>query len=132
MIGFNALYLFLLAGVAGYVLIARVPSILHLPLMSGSNFIHGVVLVGSMLVLGHAEGPLQTVIGFLAVVAAAANAVGGYVVTDRMLAMFESAHAKQTRAPADQSKLNDSASGASTQKVSDNVEPDATSDESDS
>lgn len=86
--GFVALYIFMLAGVAGYVVIAQVPSILHTPLMSGSNFIHGVVLAGAMLALGHAEGALQTTLGFLAVVAAAANAVGGYVVTDRMLAMF--------------------------------------------
>ncbi len=86
---FVALYLFMLAGIAGYVLIANVPSILHTPLLSGSNFIHGVVLVGAMLALGHAEGVLQVTIGFLSVVAASANAVGGYVVTDRMLAMFE-------------------------------------------
>jgi len=88
MTGFTALYLFMLAGIGGYVLIARVPSILHTPLMSGSNFIHGVVLVGAMLATGHAEGSLQTFIGFISVAAAAANAVGGYVVTDRMLAMF--------------------------------------------
>jgi len=89
MSGIVALYLFMLAGIAGYVLIARVPSILHTPLMSGSNFIHGVVLAGAMIALGHAEGLLQTLIGFIAVVAAAANAVGGYVVSDRMLALFE-------------------------------------------
>lgn len=86
---FVALYLFMLAGIAGYVLIANVPSILHTPLLSGSNFIHGVVLVGSMVALGHANGTLQTVIGFIGVMAATANVVGGYVVTDRMLAMFE-------------------------------------------
>lgn len=87
---FVALYLFMLAGIAGYVLIANVPSILHTPLLSGSNFIHGVVLVGAMVALGHAEGALQTTIGFFGVMAATANVVGGYVVTDRMLAMFES------------------------------------------
>lgn len=96
---FVALYLFMLAGIAGYVLIANVPSILHTPLLSGSNFIHGVVLVGAMVALGHAEGVLQIAIGFLCVVAATANAVGGYVVTDRMLAMFEqSAKRKEERA----------------------------------
>ncbi|MBX2838743.1 MAG: NAD(P) transhydrogenase subunit alpha [Gammaproteobacteria bacterium] len=103
MSGFNALYLFLLAGVGGYLLIARVPSILHMPLMSGSNFIHGIVLVGAMLALGHAEGTLQTAIGFFAVVAATANAVGGYVVTDRMLAMFESTRAQTKSKQSDES-----------------------------
>lgn len=98
MIGFSALYLFLLASVAGYALIARVPSILHMPLMSGSNFIHGIVLVGAILAMGHADGALQNTIGFLAVVAASANAVGGFVVTDRMLAMFEAAQQKKTLA----------------------------------
>ena len=86
--GFVALYLFMLAGIVGYVLMARVPSILHTPLMSGSNFIHGVVLAGAMLALGHAEGVLQTLVGFLSVCAASANAVGGYVVTHRMLSLF--------------------------------------------
>lgn len=95
---FVALYLFMLAGIAGYVLIANVPSILHTPLMSGSNFIHGVVLAGTMVALGNAEGTFQLVIGFLAVMAAAANAVGGYVVTDRMLAMFKSSDEQQAGA----------------------------------
>jgi len=88
MTGINALYIFLLAGVSGYVLIARVPSILHTPLLSGSNFIHGIVLAGAILALGQAETTLQQVIGFIAVTAAAANVVGGFVVTDRMLALF--------------------------------------------
>ena len=86
---FVALYLFLLAGVAGYLLIANVPSLLHTPLLSGFSFIHGIVLVGAVVALGHAEGVLQTIIGFVGVTAATANAVGGYVVTDRILAMFE-------------------------------------------
>jgi NAD(P) transhydrogenase subunit alpha len=63
--------------------------ILHTPLMSGSNFVHGIVLVGAMVALGHAAGPLDTTIGFIAVVLAAGNAVGGYVVTERMLEMFK-------------------------------------------
>lgn len=86
----SALYLILLAAVAGYVLIARVPSILHTPMMSGSNFIHGIVLAGAMLALGNADGILEQSIGFVAVTAAAANVVGGFVVTDRMLALFDS------------------------------------------
>jgi NAD(P) transhydrogenase subunit alpha len=66
-----------------------VPVILHTPLMSGSNFIHGIVLVGAMIVMGHAEGTLELVIGFFAVTLAAGNAVGGYVATVRMLEMFQ-------------------------------------------
>lgn len=85
----SALYLVLLAGVAGYVLVARVPSILHTPLMSGSNFIHGIVLAGAMLALGGASTVFEQIIGFVAVSAAAANVVGGFVVTDRMLALFD-------------------------------------------
>ena len=86
---FTALYLVLLAAVAGYVLIARVPSLLHTPLLSGSNFIHGIVLAGAMLALSGANGTLETIIGFVAVAAASANVVGGFVVTDRMLNLFE-------------------------------------------
>lgn len=89
--GFTALYIFMLAAFTGYEVISRVPVILHTPLMSGSNFIHGVVLVGAMVALGKADPdePLQLVIGFLAVFLGAANAAGGYVVTERMLAMFK-------------------------------------------
>jgi len=87
--GFVALYIFMLAAVTGYELISKVPVILHTPLMSGSNFIHGIVLVGAMVVMGHAEGTVETVIGFIAVLLAAGNAVGGYVVTERMLEMFK-------------------------------------------
>jgi len=87
--GFIALYIFMLAAVTGYELISKVPVILHTPLMSGSNFIHGIVLVGAMVALGQAEGTVQTVIGFIAVLLAAGNAVGGYVVTERMLEMFK-------------------------------------------
>ncbi len=88
--GFLALYIFLLAAVAGYEIIARVPVILHTPLMSGSNFVHGIVLVGAMVVLGHADSTLEKVIGFIGVVLGAGNAAGGYVVTERMLEMFKS------------------------------------------
>ena len=84
-----ALYVFMLAAFTGYEVIARVPSILHTPLMSGSNFIHGVVVVGAMIVLGQADTPLQQAIGFFAVALGAANAAGGYVVTERMLGMFK-------------------------------------------
>jgi H+-translocating NAD(P) transhydrogenase subunit alpha len=88
--GFIALYIFMLAAFTGYEVIARVPVILHTPLMSGSNFIHGIVLIGTMVALGHAETPLEQAVGFIAVVLGAGNAVGGYVVTERMLEMFKS------------------------------------------
>ncbi|MEZ5451178.1 MAG: NAD(P) transhydrogenase subunit alpha [Thiolinea sp.] len=87
--GFVALYIFMLAAFTGYEVISKVPVILHTPLMSGSNFVHGIVLVGAMVALGQAEGFVDTLIGFLAVVLAAGNAVGGYVVTERMLDMFK-------------------------------------------
>jgi len=84
-----ALFIFVLAGFTGYEVISRVPVILHTPLMSGSNFIHGIVLVGAMVALGHAETTFEQAIGFVGVLLAAMNAVGGYVVTERMLEMFE-------------------------------------------
>ena len=87
--GFAALYIFMLAAFTGYEVISRVPVILHTPLMSGSNFVHGVVLVGAMVALGQAHSPLEQTIGFFAVLLGAANAAGGYVVTERMLAMFK-------------------------------------------
>ena len=80
---------FVLAAFVGYEVISKVPSILHTPLMSGSNAIHGIILVGTMLVLGEAHGAAQLTLGFLAVVLATLNVVGGFVVTDRMLEMFK-------------------------------------------
>lgn len=88
--GLAALYIFMLAAFTGYEVISRVPVILHTPLMSGSNFVHGIVLVGAMVALGHAQTPLEQALGFVAVLLAAGNAAGGYVVTERMLAMFKS------------------------------------------
>jgi len=87
--GLAALYIFMLAGFTGYEIISKVPVILHTPLMSGSNFVHGIVLVGAMIALGIAENTTQQAIGFVAVLLAAGNAVGGYVVTERMLEMFK-------------------------------------------
>ena len=87
--GMTALYIFMLAAFTGYEIIGRVPVILHTPLMSGSNFIHGIVLVGAMVAMGHAHTPLELMIGFIGVALAAGNAVGGYVVTERMLQMFK-------------------------------------------
>lgn len=85
----SALYIFVLAAFTGYEVIARVPVVLHTPLMSGSNFVHGIVLVGSMLALGHAETVPEEIIGFLGVFLGSVNAAGGYAVTERMLEMFE-------------------------------------------
>jgi NAD(P) transhydrogenase subunit alpha len=90
MSGWTALYIFMLAAFTGYVIIGAVPVILHTPLMSGANFVHGIVLVGAMVTLGFARTPLEEAIGVFAVVLAAMNVHGGYVVTVRMLAMFKS------------------------------------------
>ena len=88
--GFVALYIFMLAAFTGYEIIGRVPVILHTPLMSGSNFVHGIVLVGAMVALGHAQGAVEIALGVIAVLLAAGNVAGGYVVTERMLEMFKS------------------------------------------
>jgi NAD(P) transhydrogenase subunit alpha len=93
--GFVALYIFMLAAFTGYEIIGRVPVILHTPLMSGSNFVHGIVMIGAMVVLGHADTTLEKVIGFLAVLMGAGNAAGGYVVTERMLEMFKPSEKKE-------------------------------------
>ena len=95
--GFTALYIFALAAFTGYEVISRVPVILHTPLMSGSNFVHGVVLIGAMVALGKADPdePVQQLIGFIAVFLGAANAAGGYVVTERMLGMFKAGGRKE-------------------------------------
>ena len=95
--GFIALYIFMLAAFTGYEVISRVPVILHTPLMSGSNFVHGIVLVGAMVALGRADTGIERVIGFVGVVLAAGNAVGGYVVTERMLEMFKASGEKQRK-----------------------------------
>ena len=92
--GLAAIYIFTLAGFTGYEIISKVPVILHTPLMSGSNFVHGIVLVGAMVALGIAETTAQQVIGFIAVLLGAGNAVGGYVVTERMLEMFRPSEKK--------------------------------------
>ena len=87
--GFVALYIFMLAAFGGWVIIGRVPAILHTPLMSGSNFVHGIVVVGGIFALLNASSTQEQAIGFFAVLLGAGNAAGGYAVTDRMLAMFQ-------------------------------------------
>ncbi len=81
---------FMLSAFVGIEIISKVPSILHTPLMSGSNAIHGVILVGAMIILGSATTTVEEVLGFLAVILATLNVVGGFVVTDRMLELFKS------------------------------------------
>jgi NAD(P) transhydrogenase subunit alpha len=83
------LYVFMLAAFTGYEVISRVPVILHTPLMSGTNFIHGIILIGAMVALGHANSSLEQTIGFIAVLIATINVVGGYIATERMLTMFK-------------------------------------------
>ncbi|MEZ5014787.1 MAG: NAD(P) transhydrogenase subunit alpha [Chitinophagales bacterium] len=83
------IYIIILAGFLGVEVIAHVPAILHTPLMSGANAIHGVVIVGSIIVMGHAESTLALILGFLAVILGTLNVVGGFVVTNRMLEMFK-------------------------------------------
>ena len=95
---------FVLAAFVGYEVVSKVPSVLHTPLMSGSNAIHGIILVGTMLILGGAHGAAQLTLGFLAVVLATLNVVGGFVVTDRMLEMFKT---KPQSRPAPDSKAKD-------------------------
>ena len=81
-------YVFMLAIWVGNEVISKVPSTLHTPLMSGANAIHGIIIVGALLVATALPGPLGTALGFLAVVLGTINVVGGFVVTDRMLQMF--------------------------------------------
>ncbi len=81
--------IFVLAAFAGFAVISKVPTTLHTPLMSGANAIHGIIVVGALLVATALPGPLGTVLGFLAVVLGTINVVGGFVVTDRMLQMFK-------------------------------------------
>jgi len=85
----DLLTIFVLAAFVGFEVVSKVSTILHTPLMSGANAIHGVILVGAILITGAAEGGVQVVLGLLAVFLATVNVVGGFVVTDRMLEMFK-------------------------------------------
>lgn len=82
------IFIIILSIFLGIEVISHVPAILHTPLMSGANAIHGVVIVGAIIVMGHAETSTSLVLGFLAVLLGTLNVVGGFVVTDRMLDMF--------------------------------------------
>ena len=83
------LYVFVLAAFVGYQVITRVPPLLHTPLMSATNAISGISLVGSIVAAGGKFGTVATVLGFIAVVCATTNVVGGFLITDRMLRMFK-------------------------------------------
>ena len=83
------LYVFVLAAFVGYQVITRVPPLLHTPLMSATNAISGISLVGSIVTAGSGHGTVSTILGFVAVVCASTNVVGGFVITDRMLRMFK-------------------------------------------
>ena len=91
----TSLTVFVLAVLVGFEVISKVPATLHTPLMSGANAIHGIVLIGAMAIAASADNPLSLVLSFIAIVFAAMNVVGGYLVTDRMLQMF-----RPRRAPA--------------------------------
>ena len=84
----EAIFIIILSIFLGIEVISHVPSVLHTPLMSGANAIHGVVIIGAIIVMGHAANVLSMVLGFIAVILGTLNVVGGFVVTDRMLEMF--------------------------------------------
>lgn len=83
------IYVFVLAVFVGFEVISKVPVVLHTPLMSGTNAIHGIIMLGGVMVLASAESPLLVSLGFISVVLGAMNLFGGFVVTDRMLEMFK-------------------------------------------
>jgi NAD(P) transhydrogenase subunit alpha len=85
----DMIFIILLSIFLGIEVISHVPAVLHTPLMSGSNAIHGVVIIGAIIVMGHADDLLPKILGFLAVILGTLNVVGGFVVTDRMLEMFK-------------------------------------------
>ncbi len=87
--GFALLTIFVLSVFVGFEVVSKVSAVLHTPLMSGANAIHGIVLIGGIIVLGAADSPLEIILATLAVLLGAINLVGGFVVTDRMLEMFK-------------------------------------------
>jgi NAD(P) transhydrogenase subunit alpha len=102
--GIGLLTIFVLSVFIGFEVISKVSTILHTPLMSGANAIHGIILVGAMLLLGSADGAGEIILGLIAVVLATVNMVGGFVVTDRMLEMFKG---KGARPPAERQESAD-------------------------
>ena len=92
-----SIYVFVLAIFIGFEVISKVPPLLHTPLMSGSNAISGITLVGSLIAAGESEANLSVILGMIAVVFASVNVVGGFMVTDRMLEMFRKKEKKNNR-----------------------------------
>ena len=86
----DAIFILVLAAFVGYEVVSKVPTMLHTPLMSGANAIHGVIVVGAIIVTATADSPLQLALGLVGVILGTVNVVGGFVVTDRMLEMFRS------------------------------------------
>jgi NAD(P) transhydrogenase subunit alpha len=99
--GMTLLTFFVLAVFVGFEVVSKVSTTLHTPLMSGANAIHGIILVGAILVTGHADSTVALVLGLVAVVLATMNMVGGFVVTDRMLEMFKGRSARPGPAASD-------------------------------
>ena len=87
-LGLIEVYVFILAGFVGFMVITRVPPLLHTPLMSATNAISAISLVGSLVAAGADRNQVSTILGFIAVISATINAVGGFIITDRMLKMF--------------------------------------------
>src|SRR5437763_11212076 len=90
-------YIFILAAFLGYHVISRVPPLLHTPLMSATNAISGISLIGSLVVAGSDHGPVSTILGLIAVACSSTNVVGGFLITDRMLSMFKTAKEQETQ-----------------------------------
>jgi NAD(P) transhydrogenase subunit alpha len=105
---------FVLAAFVGNEVISKVPSVLHTPLMSGSNAIHGIILVGTLIVMGEAHGAAQLTLAFFAVLLATLNVVGGFVVTDRMLEMFKVRPADRPRPDTSETSSTDAPSAPGT------------------
>jgi NAD(P) transhydrogenase subunit alpha len=84
----DAVFILVLASFVGYEVVSKVPTMLHTPLMSGANAVHGVIVVGAIIVTAHAQTPLELGLGLAGVILGTINVVGGFVVTDRMLEMF--------------------------------------------
>ena len=112
----TAITLFILALLIGVEVIGKVPATLHTPLMSGANSIHGIVIVGVVIIAAEAHSPLSYVLIFLAAVLGAMNVVGGYVVTDRMLEMFKSSKPDKKKGKASQ---DDQASAVTAENAQD-------------
>lgn len=94
----DALFILVLAAFVGYEVVSKVPTMLHTPLMSGANAVHGVIVVGAMLIAATADDPLRVVLALIGVLLGTINVVGGFVVTDRMLEMFRRRPEERSRA----------------------------------